>query len=570
MLRNAQGKIEYTLNSKRILRTWKSFDFPKCEGLKITGQLQGYRSWIKLSPSDDKNPPTVHSLEWSIPFTFSPRDRVFLNGYQSWTDSRERYSNEILNPVPPLGRLLNPIFKFALSGDYGFVKTSTRRGDLHGFTYGYIRPAGSNRIIFLGSLSEKAGFTIIRTSVTDSCIRVSWDCGGVLLKKDRKVLEFFIDHGEEEDVFNAWFAAMDIAPSEAPSTVGWTSWYNYYQNINEDIILKNLEGFGDRNLSIDTFQIDDGFQTRVGDWLSIDHDKFPRELGPIVDQIHGAGLKAGLWLSPFGAEKRSDLVKNHPDWILKDRKGKRVWGGGNWGGFYALDIYNKEFRSYLKEVFTTVLKRWHFDMVKLDFLYAACLAPPPDKTRGEVMADGMKLLRKLVGSKSILGCGVPLGSAFGMVEYCRIGCDISLDWDNRMAKPYISREGISTRNGIGNALGRRHLDGRAFLNDPDVFLLRDHNIKMSRLEKETLFQVNSLTGSLVFTSDEVSTYDEDKIAAFRILSDSRKILHVEQNGDIYKLKFLEGRKEKLMVVNLSNEEYRSNGFLLAPRETKVI
>ncbi|MBI9103589.1 MAG: alpha-galactosidase [Spirochaetales bacterium] len=570
MLGCAKGSIEYLIGDKKIIKTWKGFDFPELEGLKITGKIQGYTSMLTLTPSDTDNPPIINHLDWEIPFTFTPKDRIFLNGYQSWTDSRERFPNEAFRSVPPLGRLLNPIFKFAISGDYDFLKTSPRKGDFHGFTYGYVRPAGSDRIIFLGSLSEKEGFTIIRTSVIDSCIRISWDCGGLVLNRSRQVLELFTDQGEEEEVFNTWFKAMDIEPPEARPSIGWTSWYNYYQNINEEIILKNLEGFGDRNLTIDTFQIDDGFQTRVGDWLSIDHDKFPRELSPLVKQIHGAGLKAGLWLAPFGAEKRSELVKNHPDWILKNRNGKRVWGGGNWGGFYALDIYNKGFRSYLKEVFSTILDRWHFDMVKLDFLYAACLAPPPDKTRGEVMADGMKLLRELVGSKSILGCGVPLGSAFGMVEYCRIGCDISLDWDNRMAKPYDSREGVSTRNGLGNALGRRHLDGRAFLNDPDVFLLREDNIKMTAREKNTLFQVNSLTGSLIFTSDEVAVYDDDKISAFNALSTSREILHLKQEGDIYKLKFLEGRKEKLMVVNLSDEEYRDGDILLAPRETKVI
>ena len=43
----------------------------------------------------------------------------------------------------------------------------------------------------------------------------------------------------------------------------------------------------------------------------------------------------------------------------------------NWGGFYALDIDNAEFVRYLEQTFSLVLDDWGFDLVKLDFLYAA-------------------------------------------------------------------------------------------------------------------------------------------------------------------------------------------------------
>ena len=570
MLKSARGKIEYSLGGRRFSETWRGFDFPVCEGVGLSGQIRGYRSFVKIHPLDGADFPVIHTLQWEIPFPFTPRDRIFLNGYQSWTDSRERSPQEIQPGLRFPGKLIEPIFKVSRYGDYHFVNYSGRRGDFHGFTYGYVRPGGGRRIIFLGSLSEKEGFTLIRASASESKIVVSWDCGDVVLNKARKVLELFVDRGEEDEVFNFWFKAMDIRPPDIRPAVGWTSWYNYYENISESIIMKNLEGFAEGGFSIDTFQIDDGYQVRTGDWLAVDPEKFPRGLSPLVKQIHAAGCDAGLWLAPFGAEKRSALVKSHPEWILKDRSGRKVWGGGNWGGFYALDIYNDEFRSYLNNVFHTILKDWRFDMVKLDFLYAACLAPPPDKTRGEVMADAVKILKKQVGNKKILACGVPLGSVFGKVEYCRIGCDVGLDWDSRLLKPFMPREGISTRNGLANVLGRRHLDGRAFLNDPDVFLLRNNNIKLSDEEKNTLFLINTVAGSLLFTSDEVAEYGEDRTMAFRSLEIPRRILSLVQEGEVYKIKYLEGRHERFMVANLSEEEYASESLRVAPRQTVII
>ena len=63
---------------------------------------------------------------------------------------------------------------------------------------------------------------------------------------------------------------------------------------------------------------------------------------------------------------------------------KYLFASHNWGGFYALDIYNEEVRQYLKKVFDTVLNTWGYDMVKLDFLYACCIIPYNNKSRGEI------------------------------------------------------------------------------------------------------------------------------------------------------------------------------------------
>ena len=51
-----------------------------------------------------------------------------------------------------------------------------------------------------------------------------------------------------------------------------------------------------------------------------------------------------------------------------------------------------------------------------------------------------------------------------------------------------------------------------FGNDPDVFLLRDDNMRMSFARRTALTKVNALFGSLLMTSDKISDYDEEKRA----------------------------------------------------------
>ena len=58
---------------------------------------------------------------------------------------------------------------------------------------------------------------------------------------------------------------------------------------------------------------------------------------------------------------------------------------------------------------------------------------------------------------------------------------------------------------------RRHLDGRAFLNDPDVFLLRKYNNTLTEEQKKCLAEINALMGSVLFTSDNFFDYESAEI-----------------------------------------------------------
>jgi len=278
----------------------------------------------------------------------------------------------------------------------------------------------------------------------------------------------------------------------------------------------------------------------------------------VADAIHEAGFKAGLWLAPFAAQEGSRLASEHPDWLLCDDAGKPIPAGSNWGPFYGLDLRRAEVREYLRLVFGTVLDVWGFDLVKLDFLYAACLRPFPEATRGELMAMGMKFLREIMGERLILGCGVPLASAFGRVDYCRIGCDVGLSWDEAWYMAYLHRERASTPRALANTLGRRQLDGRAFLNDPDVFILRDELTTLSPAQRRILDFLNTLLGSLVFTSDRVDSYGEasrELFAGLDLAMDRRLLgLREQGGGSLLELRYREGEAERWAAINMIDGE----------------
>lgn len=494
----------------------------------------------------------IEAISIEMKFPFNSNHKIFVNGYQSWTDSREFFVDEKLRTISKLMAPMMNKYQFDKYGDYTFKKYSEKVGEFHGYTYSYIREGEDFSLI--GSLTERSGYTIIEQYVNDNRIVINKECKGLTIKDTYTPFELVYAQESEEFVFDTYFELMNIKKPRCKPTTGWTSWYNYYQNINEDIILENLNNFKEMNKNIEMFQIDDGYQTAVGDWLSIDKAKFPNGMKYIADSIKAKGYKAGIWLAPFACETTSKIFKEKKDWILKNAKGELVLGGGNWSRFYALDIYNNEVREYIKHVFSVVLNEWGYDMVKLDFLYAVCLLPRKDKTRGQIMTEAMEFIRECVGDKLILGCGVPLGPAFGLVDYCRIGCDVSLDWDDKPYMRLAHRERVSTLNAINNAIGRRQLNGRAFLNDPDVFLLRDDNIKLTNIQKETLSTVNHIFGSLIFTSDNLKKYDASKHAFFDSIMNlkDKKIERVERFKDgLVEVVFNEEDSKYLALINTS-------------------
>jgi alpha-galactosidase len=494
----------------------------------------------------------IQSLEIKIEKTLNVDNQyVMCNGFQSWSETRPYRFDEQPDALRSFAKPLMGYY-----GDYHFDFIPRKKGTLHAWTYGYLMQNDSDEIDFIGSLNESTGFTCLLYDATENSVIIKKDVEGLVLNHSFPALDILMMSGDTPSVFDTYFDLQDIKKPQYKATSGWTSWYNHYNKISEKIITDNLKSFKDKDLRIDIFQIDDGWETRIGDWLSI-KPSFPNGMKPIADAIHRDGFKAGLWLAPFIVESASILFKEKPDWILRGPNGKPIPVGyaGHWSGrFYALDFYNKGVQEYLTGVFHTVLDKWGFDMVKLDFLYAVCVLPRPNKTRGQIMHEAMTFLRSLIGDKIFLACGVPLGSSFGLTDYCRIGADIHLQWEHKLLKFLKNRERVSTIVALRTTLNRWQLNGRAFLNDPDVFILRADKHQLKKEEKETVFWLNWLLGDLLFCSDDVKEYDAETMDLYKNIFalDARSVQSVKYYGnDLYGILFQKEGKQGVCYCNLS-------------------
>lgn len=502
-----------------------------------------------------KNDIRIKEFKVIFPYYYKKDSVVFINGYQSWTDSREYFTSEKMSGFSKwkkwvLTKPINAHTGLCRSGDAFFCKYPKGRGEFFGYSYGYVR--NDENIDLFASLSESSGYTIVRFDVKKSSVTAEKDFDGVTFRGNSRLIDFVHLNGGYDEVFDKWFEMMNIRCRRTEKKCGYTTWYNYYGNVDENIVKRDLKALSALPEKVDIFQIDDGYQRCIGEWPHHDEKKFPSGMKKLADEIHNNDMLAGLWLAPFAATKNSFIYKEHKDWLVHYDNGKLYPAGANWGGFYAIDFYNQDAAKYIRKVFDTILNDWGYDMVKLDFLYAACIVPMHNKSRGKIMCEAMDFIRDCVGDKLILGCGVPLMPSFGKVDFCRVGADVALEWKHN---PYGIREDVSTPNTINCSVFRRGLNGRAFMNDPDVFLLRDNNIKMSFEQRKLIAEINSVFGSLLFVSDNVSQYSREQLEVFLDTIHKRDVKILKAGickNDIIRVEYLLNGFEKTLQFNYKN------------------
>lgn len=509
---------------------------------------------------------TLKKVDAVFAYAYGENDKFFANGYQAWTTSRELSKSDKMRDIIPIavGRLR----KLAgISADCRFVKFPKNAGEFFSHTYTYIK--NNDSFFLVGSLSERQGFTVIYADMNRNLLTLSKDVEGVTTEDEYDLFDVVFFSGKYNDVFDKYFSAMNLRKPRIDHMSGYTSWYNYFQKIDEKIILRDLNALDKVKDSVSVFQIDDGYETFVGDWLDENPEKFPNGMKYIADEVHKKGYLAGIWIAPFNLQRASRMYKEHPDWVIKDEKGAPVLGCFGWGGAYTMDIYNEECRAYMKKFFDVILNEWGYDMVKLDFLYSQCMYPRNNKSRGTIMCEAMAFLRECCGDKLILGCGVHHGASFGYVDACRTGCDVDLKYSGKYYdKLHVNNEIPSAKNSITNAVFRRHLDKRAFCNDPDVFFMRYSNLEFTREQKLLLCGINYIFGNVLFVSDNAEEYNDKDIEVIKKAFSKEKpeVISVdERKRNKFVVELLCEGERKTLVFDLITGESNISEILSFPK-----
>lgn len=301
---------------------------------------------------------------------------------------------------------------------------------------------------------------------------------------------WFITTGTEAEVFSRYAAALtrehltERHPWRARSRLGpiWSSWYAWFEEITAEIIRQEIQPA--RNLGYGLIQIDDGWESRVGDWRP--NAKFPDGLELLTEEIHAAGLKTGLWVAPFIALPGTPVVEQYPELFLHNADGSLTVTGNNWGqDYFALDLSSPLAHEWLAETMRTITN-WGIDMFKLDFIYAAAVAAQraQEMPREAAYRSGLETIRRVVGEDVyLLGSGAVVNASLGVLDGIRVGPDTAPYWDN--LERHRDPSGPAVVNALRNSLSRTWLKPLIDC-DPDVAFFRTRGSLLSP-------EINALT-----------------------------------------------------------------------------
>jgi alpha-galactosidase len=324
-------------------------------------------------------------------------------------------------------------------------------------------------------------------------------------------------HGEELLQHYASQVATTMVARLTPKPMtGWCSWYRYYSDVCEDDVVKNVQylqtnGFADE---IEIVQLDSGYETAVGDWLSVNR-KFPHGLSWLARQIREAGFRPGLWLAPFAVSPDSELYRQHPDWVVHEESGAplQTWKDFDWDvQLFGLDCTHPEVLDWLGIVFETVVHEWGFDYLKLDFLFCGALRGrryDPGSTSIQAYRQGLSLIREAAKDCYVLGCGAPLLPSVGLVDAMRIGCDIATFWEPSPADMY--QVWPAAKNAVRNTLSRYWMHGHLWQNDPDCLIVGNVNNQLTDAEVQTWATLVGLSGGLVILGDALPELGPEQV-----------------------------------------------------------
>jgi alpha-galactosidase len=286
--------------------------------------------------------------------------------------------------------------------------------------------------------------------------------------------------GDYYEPLSVWSEIVDreglARPANNPENyaISWCGW-GYESDVTPKQMVDTIPKL--KELGIHWATLDDRWFNNYGDWQPRP-DTFPGDaIRTMVKSFHDQGIKVQIWWLPLAAENGkgryekhnyvlSDVVKQHPDWLILDEKGHPALMTRN---LPALCPAVPEVQAYYKKLTERFIRDWDFDGHKLDNIYTvpACYNPkhhhqsPMDSVNA--MGDVYKIIFETTRSLK----------ADSVTQSCPCGTPPSLAWFRYMDQAV-------TADPVGSEQVRRRIKMYKALLGPHAAVYGDH-VELTRI-----------------------------------------------------------------------------------------
>jgi alpha-galactosidase len=288
-------------------------------------------------------------------------------------------------------------------------------------------------------------------------------------------------HGDYYEPLNMWSKAVEREGLTRPKNndenyaVSWCGW-GYESDVTPKQMIDTIPKL--KELGIHWATLDDRWFNDYGDWQPRKDTFGGDAIQKMVKDFHEQGIKVQLWWLPLAVEDGrfkygdhkyvvSDVVKEHPDWLILDENGQPARMTRN---LATLCPAVPEVREYYKKLTERFIRDWDFDGHKLDNIYATprCYNPkhhhksPLDSVyaMGEVYKTIFETTRAL--------------KADSVTQSCPCGTPPSLAWLRYMDQAV-------TADPVGSVQVRRRIKMYKALLGANAAIYGDH-VELSRIK----------------------------------------------------------------------------------------
>jgi alpha-galactosidase len=259
--------------------------------------------------------------------------------------------------------------------------------------------------------------------------------------------------------------------------VSWCGW-GYESDVTPKQMLDTIPKL--KELGIHWATLDDRWFNNYGDWKPRPDTFAGDAIKKLTNDFHAQGVKMQLWWLPLAVEDghygygghkfvTSDVVKEHPDWLILDKTGKPARMTRN---LATLCPAVPEVQEYYKQLTERFIRDWGFDGHKLDNIYATppCYNPkhhhksPLDSVyaMGEVYKTIFETTRALKPDS--------------VTQSCPCGTPPNLAWFRYMDQAV-------TADPVGSVQVRRRMKMYKALLGPRAAIYGDH-VELTRIKGE--------------------------------------------------------------------------------------
>ena len=280
--------------------------------------------------------------------------------------------------------------------------------------------------------------------------------------------------GDYYEPLSMWSNAVEREGLSRPTNndenyaVSWCGW-GYESDVTPAQMIATIPKL--KELGIHWATLDDRWFNNYGDWQPRTDNFAGNSMQKMVSDFHAQNLKVQLWWLPLAVEDGkfsygghkyavSDVLKQHPDWLILDQSGKPARMTRN---LATLCPAVPEVQAYYKQLTERFIHDWDFDGHKLDNIYATppCYNPahhhksPMDSVyaMGEVYKTIFETTRAL--------------KADSVTQSCPCGTPPSLAWFRYMDQAV-------TADPVGSVQVRRRMKMYKALLGPRAAVYGDH------------------------------------------------------------------------------------------------